>query len=62
LVREAEEANRAGQQKVRAALRGIGATSDISETSSVDLSGPSDVPVAGRAPVSRRYLSSVGGH
>jgi hypothetical protein len=46
LVRKAEEAIRAGQQKVRAALRGIGATSDISETGSVDLLGRRDIPTA----------------
>jgi hypothetical protein len=37
LVGEAEEAIQASQLKVRAALRGIGAASDISETGSIDL-------------------------
>jgi hypothetical protein len=37
LAREAEDAIRAGQQKVRAALRRLGAASDISETGSMDL-------------------------
>jgi hypothetical protein len=51
LVKEAEEAIRAGQQKMGAPLRGIGAVSDISETGSVDLLGQRDIPAAGRAPV-----------
>jgi hypothetical protein len=53
LVGEAEEAIRAGQQKVRAALRGIGAASDVSETGSADLSGQCDIPAVGRAPVGK---------
>jgi hypothetical protein len=51
LVGEGEEAIQASQQKVRVALRGIEATSDISETGSVDFSVPHDVPAAGRVPV-----------
>jgi hypothetical protein len=49
LRRKFEPVNR----RLRAALRGIGAASDISETNSVDLSCPRDVPIAGRAPVSQ---------
>ncbi len=56
LVGEAEEAIRAGQQKVRAALRGIGAASDISETGSMDLSGQRDGPAADRVFASQSVL------
>ncbi len=49
LAREAEDAIRAGQQNVRAALRRLGAASDISKTGSMDLLVPRGVrPRAGR--------------
>jgi hypothetical protein len=53
LVGEAEEAIRASQQKVRAALRRLGVASDVSETGSMDLLGQCDVPAIGGALVGR---------
>jgi hypothetical protein len=47
LAGEAEDAIWAGHQKERAALRRLGAASDISETGSVDLPLPRVVPVTG---------------
>jgi hypothetical protein len=59
LIGEAEEVIRTGQQRVRAALQGIGATSDISETGSVDLLGLRDLPVVGRAFPDRETLPTA---
>jgi hypothetical protein len=47
LTREAEDAIRRGQQKVRAALKRLGAASVMSEVGSVDLPPPREVPVTG---------------
>ncbi len=47
MTSEAEDAIRTGQQRVRAALRRIGAASDIAETGSMDVSLPRGAAVAG---------------
>jgi hypothetical protein len=47
LAGEAEEAIRAGQQKVKAALRRLGVASDMSETGSMDLPLPPRGPTVG---------------
>jgi hypothetical protein len=56
-VMEAEEAIRAGQQWVRAALQRMRVTSDILNAGSLDLPGPHARPTAGRVPRGREALT-----
>ncbi len=53
LIVDTEEAIRASQQKVRTALRRLGAASDVSEIGSVDLSGQHEVPARREVPGGR---------
>jgi hypothetical protein len=47
LISEAEEAIRSSQRTIKAALRGLGVASDISEASSLDVPSPLQRPVMG---------------
>ncbi len=47
LVSEAEEAIRSSQRTIKAALRGLGAASDISEAGSLDIAPPPRRPIMG---------------
>jgi hypothetical protein len=47
LVSEAEEAIRSSQRTIKAALRGLGAASDISEAGSLDVAPPPQRPIMG---------------
>jgi hypothetical protein len=59
LAGEAEDAIRAGQQEVKAALRRLGVASDLSETGTLDLPQPPRGPVVGGQTGGRNAQATV---